>query len=106
MAGRLALLALVALACAAPPDSPAGGGQERFEPGLAGLELSFVDPETRDRHQTVGPYRIVAREPGRVQIEGVDATARVPRRVTLIERGDELWAWTRIGTREFLARIH
>lgn len=108
MARCFAALALLALACAgASPVSLQAdvAGRSAIESALAGLELSFVDPETLEGHRTVGPYRVLAREPGRTQIEGVDPLSHVPRLVTLIENGDEIWAWSRIGPRDFLARI-
>jgi len=108
MARRFAAFCLLALACAGSPSAAPPGGavsQSALENALWGLELSFVDPNTLDRHQTVGPYRILGWEPGRMQIEGVDALAHVPRQVTLLENGDEIWAFTRIGPHEFLARI-
>lgn len=112
MLGRFTWLCLLAAACAGAPPSHRpeakpveGTSRSAIEDALSGLELTFVDPATLDLHRTVGPYRILRREAGRVEIEGVDALARGPSLVTLIEDGEEIWAWTRVGRHEFLARI-
>lgn len=112
MARLVACLFLLSLACAAPlpatkPATPGAVASPRsaLEETLAGLEISFVDPETFDLHRTVGPFRIVRREPGRLEVEGLDPVGRQPSLVTLLERGDEVWAWSRVGPRDYLARL-
>ena len=87
-----------------PTPAPQAPGIE-WSVLLANLHLEFVDPVTDRRYTASGPFELVSEEVDQIELRAATGAGETAPFVTIVRRGDALWALARFSDREFATRL-